>query len=661
MFKKFNQNFLVLLLSYFIAASPAYAESAELRDLLAMDIEKLANIQVSVGSKRNEKIADSPGIISVVTKQEIESYGGLNLMDVLRRLPNLDINYVPLTPTGLGVNARGQTPSGPTSHTLLLIDGRPYRESQAGTWNLPMYLAFPLDIIERIEVIRGPGSVLYGTNAFSATVNVITKKPELGQIDSLKLESGYGAYNTYRTQASYGYYSDKHDISFSGATHYHNSDGWKYKLTDIANVYDDERLHNDNRGYYLRGHYKNLTLSAFQGSTKTQALGVVPAWPDGYNKVEREFLDIGYEQEIFKGWKANLNVTYNGFNNFATDGNVIADHNNFHDLFYEVSLMGKVGDKANLLLGTTYDDRRGTLKLGSTDFDEYILGHYVQGDYKPYSWLKLIAGVQFNKPEKEEAYDLSPRLGSIFYFNDKIGAKLLYGEAFRAPTGAEVSLNIPSVIGNTDLVSEKIRTKEAELFYINGNTQLSLSAYRSDILNTITIGPNPSAPPAFSYQNVGRLEYKGIEFEAKKRVKDDLDLQGSVSYQKGKNPETGNRDISNTPHFMFKLGGVYNYKNLVNLGVFNTYIADTVGYSASPTGKPNPELKNTNHLTANIRFNVNGLLDLPASYPEMSFSLYGDNLFDEDIRSRVTTAGVNANTIPINEGRAVYASFSVKF
>jgi outer membrane receptor for ferrienterochelin and colicins len=645
---------LVLLL---VHPSTVRAQGYELDALMRMDIGSLANIKVDIGSKRPESIAEAAGLISVVTRQDIEDFGGDSLMDVIERLPNVDINVLALTPTGISPNFRGQSPSGSANHTLVLLDGRPFRDSQLGAWSSPFYHAFPLDMVERIEVIRGPGSVLYGTNAFSSTVNVITRKPEDNTQDSNHVSAGYGANRTYKASASYGYHNDEREFSLSAAMNYLNSDGWDYKLTDITGRYDEAKQGQDYRGYYARGKYKNLTVGGYLGKVKLPSLGLLPVWPMGTHSLEREFLDVGYLQPLGEKWKANFNVTYNGFSNYATDGTKLIDENNFHDILYEASIAGEVAEGLNVVLGSTFDDRQGTLKLSGTHFNESVLGHYAQADYRLTDWLKVLGGVQFNKPEKEETYDVSPRLGAIVNLTNDVGVKLLYGEAFRAPTGAEVSLDIPGVRGSSDLVSEKIRTKELELFYSNNKQYYSLAFYRSDILSPIKL---VSAPSSLTYRNVGRLEYKGVEFEGRRSFGESLSVLGNITYQKGKDTQSGNRDISNAPHLMIKTGASYHYKDQATFGLFNIFYADTIGYSAS-IGKPNPQLKNTNLMTLNANFKVNKLFDLPDSAPEMVFSVYGDNLLDQNIYSRVITAGLNANTIPSNSGRAFYANLKIKF
>ena len=641
----------------------AYAkEDAELIHLLNLDIESLANIETTIGSKRLEKTAESPGIISVITRDDIERYGGNDLFDVIRRLPNLDIQHAPLMPSGLGANIRGQLPSGAPNHVLTLLDGRPVRESQVGGWDQAFYRSFPLESVERIEMIRGPGSVLYGTNAFAGVLNIITKKADGWGNQEKYASVGYGSFNTKMSEASYRSYNAEHDFSINGAVKYYDSGGWDYALIDRASVYDSQRLARDAVGGYVNGKYKNFSFIGFRGQTNVKNQGLFALWPFGEHRQQREFVDFGYKQPLGSGWNADVHITYNGFENLATDGSVVADKNNFHDILYEASISGPIFDNGNLIAGFTYDHRSGVLEVGENRFDEALEGYYLQADYKPLHWLKLIGGVQFNRPENLEVAKISPRAGAIVNFTPKIGAKLLYGEAFRAPTGAETRLDIPGIVGDPNLTSETVATTEMQLFYNADHYSSALTVYRSLVKNTIDTGPNPNAPPAITYLNKGKLEYSGIEFEGKAFIMDDFEVQGSITYQKGKDTIADITDVSTAPHLMVKVGGSYKSDDGYTISVFNQYVADTVKYNAAiaPSQKLNPAVGKTNMLTANVSVDINKAFNLPSSVPETTFTLYGDNLLDEDINlSGLPSLGLN--TIPSYGGRAIYGRFSVKF
>lgn len=131
----------------------------------------------------------------------------------------------------------------------------------------------------------------------------------------------------------------------------------------------------------------------------------------------------------------------------------------------------------------------------------------------------------------------------------------------------------------------------------------------------------------------------------------------------GKESLTGITDVSSAPHLMFKLGGSYVWDNGITLGIFNQYIADTVKYNTQspPTAKPNPSVENTSLLTANVSVDLNRLFNLSDAVPKATFTLYGDNLLDEDIWFTAISDNLAVNTIPGYSGRAIYGRLSMAF
>jgi outer membrane receptor for ferrienterochelin and colicin len=657
----YTRFFLLPAIGLCFVALPAQAKEMSLNELLTLELEDLSNIKVTTGSKRAENLTEAPSIMSVITHEDIQRYGANNLFEIISRFPSLNLISVPLMPTGMGGDIRGQTTAGTPNHILTLLDGRPMRESQLGGWDQAFYQSFPIETIERVEMIRGPGSVLYGTNAFSGVLNIITKKADQADNQGGYTSVGYGSFHTRTGESSYRMYNDKHDISIAASINYFDSAGWDYPMTDWLGNYDNQKLARDAAGGFIRGQYKNLTVTGFKGQTNTQSQGVVPIWPFGEHKQQREFIDIGYQQPLWGEWNANFNVTYNGFENTATDGSIVADKNNFHDLLYEVSVAGPISDNANIVAGITYDDRRGSLDGGQ--FDDPIEGLYLQTDYKPVNWLKFIGGFQLNRPENAEVAKISPRLGTIINFTPQIGAKLLYGEAFRSPSGAELSLNIPTVIGDPNLKSETIKTTELQVFYTDHKYYGAVTLYRSDTEDSISTGANPNPGPMFTFQNGGKSKYKGVEFEGKAFVTNNWELQGSFTYQYGKDMSTGNKDITLSPHLMVKAGASYMSDLGYSVGIFNQYVDDVVSYrtTALPTGRSNPTVKSTNLVTANFSAKLNDIIDLPDFMPATTFSLYGDNLLNADINIPNLVGRSTANTIPGHSGRAIYGRLSMRF
>lgn len=178
------------------------------------------DVEVTVASKQSERLSDAPGVISVTTKEDIEMFGARDLYQVLERMPSVFMTGSYLFPNNL-VSLRGDLPTHTNNHTLILINGRPVRESNSGGLNMMMLMGYPVEMIERIEVIRGPGSVIYGTNAFTGVVNVVTVR---GKQDSLRLKGEGGSYGYYRTSLSSS--AEKDDFTINGTVSTMREDGW---------------------------------------------------------------------------------------------------------------------------------------------------------------------------------------------------------------------------------------------------------------------------------------------------------------------------------------------------------------------------------------------------------------------------------------------------
>ncbi len=158
----------------FSRSSLAQSQPDETFSGTADELLELEQLLVTTASKSAERIADAPGVVSVISAEDIRNFGARNLLEVLDRAPATYGIGSYLYPQNV-LSIRGDVLTHFDNHVLLLFDGRPVRESIYGGLNAAIYTSFPVEAIERIEVIRGPGSVLYGTNAYAGVVNVITK------------------------------------------------------------------------------------------------------------------------------------------------------------------------------------------------------------------------------------------------------------------------------------------------------------------------------------------------------------------------------------------------------------------------------------------------------------------------------------------------------
>ena len=170
-----------------------------------LSLEELMEMEVTTASKSPERQLDAPAIVEVLTKDELNRFGGTTLKDLLIRIPGLTAVSGYFTDRSM-IGFPGDALQAPTSrHVLLLINGRPVREVQEGGIKTAMLEAFPVDAIERIEVVKGPGSVLYGSEAFAGVINVITTTPESNGVSVGALGGEGAAYGTMGTATIKGY------------------------------------------------------------------------------------------------------------------------------------------------------------------------------------------------------------------------------------------------------------------------------------------------------------------------------------------------------------------------------------------------------------------------------------------------------------------------
>jgi outer membrane receptor for ferrienterochelin and colicins len=621
-------------------------DHSDIDALLELELEELT---VSVASKREEKISEAPSIVTVVTAEDIQRFGGQTLFDVLGRLPNVYTFGSSVFPDNV-VSIRGGNLTHINNSILILLNGRPMRESfGGGVNNSVIYRSFPLEIIERIEMIRGPGSVLYGSNAFTGVINIISKKTS--DVEGKQVSVGYGSFGTRQVSATYGgsFLDGELEVIVSGKAT--NDEGDNLRFTDSNGTSGFLNREADNHGTFAQVRYGGLTVMGFDGYESLEGLPNSVTFPTlDRAKTRRRFIDAGYEQPLGSGWNANFNITHNIHED--------ADESQLQwarDTLFEVSASGPLWDDVHLLVGGASDNHEVRLDVDTADSDTWYSA-YAQTDFKATDWLKFVLGIQMNKPKGSDR-DFSPRAGVIVTPHPNWGAKLLYGEAFRSPFAAERAVNAPpAIVGNPDLEPETIQTTDLQFFYNDQTYQAALTLYRSIQDNTIV---REGVGPA-TFANGGKIDYKGIEFEGDITINDQWAVNGSVSWQGGED-SAGNNDVGLVPHYMAKIGVSYQSDHGYDVGVHNSYFSAAARLEESRSGVAvnNPSAGSFNWLTLNMNVDVNQVMGL-YTIPDTTFTLHGSNLLNEDVFFPETARGV-VNTTPQRSGRAIFGYLTVKF
>ena len=253
---RFLPRSIVFLLIFLLAASPSlYADDNDKEGEKEVPKYEMDEVVVTA-TGMEEPIMEVPRNVTVITSEDIEQAPSNNVVDLLARKANLNLLSFTGTDKQANVDIRGFGSSS-SSNVLVMVDGmRLNAPDLAG----PDYSTIPLEDIERIEVVRGAGSVLYGDGAVGGVVNIITKKGK--KKPEGRLYGSYGSYDTYDLRGSFRGSTEKLDFKANGG--YYDTDGYRdngflrkkdfssrlgYDLTDVVNLSASYAYHDDKQGF----------------------------------------------------------------------------------------------------------------------------------------------------------------------------------------------------------------------------------------------------------------------------------------------------------------------------------------------------------------------------------------------------------------------------
>lgn len=547
---------------------------------------------------------------------------------------------------------RGDLSAHSASHTLLLLNGRPIRGSAWGL-NYPVNMAFPLAALESVELIRGPGSVLYGTNAFTGVVNLKSRPvPE----ESEFLISGMtGSHGYYDMGVSLGGRSGALGLTADLQTT--GQGGYRYRMVDQAGVYGQADKHDRSLSGTAHLDYRGLTFDIFAVDMEMFAMGVMPFWSNAHHESRTKmlFANLGYRVPLHERWTLELNATYNLQENLVGGPAAPWIGTNTSDVLGEVTLLANPLDRLNVVLGMLQEYQSnytpdGFQSIPSYDYDPWSA--YAQGDYQIGDSVKLIAGMQWNESAQGHS-DFISRYGVVLTPFDKWGLKLLRGEAFRGPVALESDLDDPPIlVGKSDLKPEVITTYDVQLFYNDKHTYAAVTYFRSDIDQQILFDPSTSNP--MTYMNGGEQEFEGIEFEAKHYLTPNWHVLGSFMHQES-DAEAG-LDHTVVPENMFKLGTAYTW-DWGSAAVFYTHYGTPPHVDAPLVVNPEPEAVNL--VSLNIDIDASRWMGLKKK--QCVLTLRGENLLDEEVYVPTLAYTGSPNSFPYGSGMTFYAGLTYNF
>jgi iron complex outermembrane receptor protein len=574
-----------------IWAVGALAEPGTEEEELALVYGDKATVSIATGS--SQALRRAPAVATVITAEDIAAMGATDLDQVLETVPGLHVNRSANNYSPLYV-IRGVF-SQFTPQVLVLQNGVPvttlFHGNKGNLWG-----GYPVEHIARIEVIRGPGSALYGSDAFSGVINIITKAATDTQ--GTDVGARVGSFNTRDAWVQHGGKAGELDVA--GYLQLGSTDGFKSTITkgaagtsgpvNVGHKSIDGNLDLGYEKWRLRFGYK-------QRDQLGTGAGIASALdPVGKQKSERITGDLSWAAPQFaRDWGTGFTASYlhytqliptdfqlfppgsnigggvsaNGFfggpetwerqvrlSGFVTYSG-IADHNLRFGLGHDDLNLYKTHETRNFTYkanGALIPNPGGEL-VDYSDSDPFLRPQrrkidyfFVQDEWNIVRDWAFTAGLRHDK-YSDFGSTTNPRLALVWDAKVDVTAKLLYGRAFRAPAFIEAyGIGNPVAHGNPNLRPETNNTVEAAFSWqARMDTQLNLSLFRYDMKDVIRSVANDIANTGSTYANTGKQHGSGMELEMVWDAGRTLRLTGNYSYQKSIDEASG-QDAGYAPH-----------------------------------------------------------------------------------------------------------------
>ena len=625
--------------------APRQVTPVELRSL---DLESLLNVKVVTASKFAESQSDAPGIMSVVSQDELRRFGGTTLREVLERVPGLASSTAYFTDRSM-VAARGDQTKINGGHVLFLINGRPTREVLEGGLVSDLLESFPINVLERIEVIKGPGSVLYGSNAFSAVVNLITLEDRANGFSFGGAPGTAGA----RQVSGEGTYACG-DLRIVGGAQLHQRPDWNttYWFNNPDDPFaagvptmQDATIRDRSRGGFAGLTYKGLSATTSFTEWRNAAFvrGTV-----GESRWRRGFADVGYGIDATNRWKMNLNATYTR-NLFAIQEFPFIQRDS-NEMLFEWTNFVNPTSRDQITFGALHNRVLGRetyyglgFPIDISNGDRSGSAGYAQIDHRLANSVKLIGGFQANKIGSL-ALDVVPRGGVIWSPAARWNVKALYGQAFRAPSINETTLDHPGLKGDVNLRPENVATFDVELSYHGDRIQGSANYFHSNHTDSIVID---ASEQVWRYVNSGEATFQGVELDGKYYVNRHLYVLGSLLHQSNHDGD-GATNITPVPNTSAKGGISFQNERGITASIFDNYQGSLSGFSSIL----NPQPAARHLLSAHARLDMAALFTSNQT-AGVALVINADNLTNDQVW--LPDWGSNTgDTIPARRGRTVY-------
>jgi outer membrane receptor protein involved in Fe transport len=587
------------ILSLILLILPVFSLHSQDRVLIPeLDTLEIEEVVVS-GTRIEVARKNIPITVSVVSREQIELTNETAVLPVLSyRVPGMFVTERGVTGFGIGsgsagqISMRGVGGTAPNTQVLVLIDGSPQYQ---GIFAHPFPDAYVSSDVEKVEVIRGPASILYGSNAMAGAINIITRQQATDGF-SLNGRVSYGSFNTQKYMASGGFRDGR--FSVFASVNRESTEGHRESSDfNITNGYIKT-------GYELSDNFR-LSADFSLADINSEDPGSI------YNPslfgidILRGKASLSLHNQ-FERTEGGLIAFYNYGDHDFSDGWISSDYHAGVSLFQGLQLFS--GNRVTV--GVDYKNTGGIANSGMAANqwnDVTDIAGYTYMQQTLFERLVLSAGIRL---ENNSLFgtETVPQTGFAYHATDNITVKGSLSKGFRSPTIMELYLFAP----NPGLSPERMMNYELGIsrYCPDRRIRAELTLYLIEGDNVIEVRPNDNPPPPMMRQNVGSFSNKGFEVEVSWMATSNLNFSSNYSFLDLDRPRLA------SPRHQFYLEGTYNL-NKIRMNLAMQQISGLYNF----TGEPEPLQENYTLINLMFSYRFSGNLEIFAS---------GKNLLNQD-------------------------------
>lgn len=520
---------------------------------------------VVTGSRNETDVRHLSQTVSVINRIDIEHAMQPSLLPVLtEQIPGLFVTsrgimgYGVSTGAAGGISLRGL--SGGTGRLMVMIDGHP---QYAGIFGHPIADAYQSFLADRVEVLRGPASVLYGSNAMGGVINIVTRKMHDNGVNT-NIHMGYGSYNTLESEFTSRIRKGRFSSVVSGS--YNRTDGHRNNM-EFEQYGGYAKL-----GYEMTGNWNlrgDINITHFNASYPGP---ITAPLLDGDQRITRGVTSFAIENN-YEQISGGLSFFYNWGKHWINDGYTPSKEEKPQD--------GRFNSRDNMMGVSLYQSMQffkgnritagiDWFRYGGKAWNEYVSGEHIgttsdlvnkhENELAGYvdlrqnigTWLTFNAGLRADHHSRV-GLEWVPQAGLAFHLPHTIEMKASASKGFRYPILREMYMFPPQ---NPDLQPESMWNYELAFSQqlLNGRLTYGVNLFYIDGKNLIETLPNPNGSGMLN-QNSGEIENSGIELQAAWRISQYWSVDGNYSYLHMKNP------VLAAPKHKLYTGVNFNYRH----------------------------------------------------------------------------------------------------